>query len=241
MISFLVNAFNTVLYIPLFNFLVLIYDYFPGHDFGIAIIILTLIIRLILYPSSAKSIKTQKALSEIQPKLQEIQKKYKDDKEKQVKETMDLYKQAKINPFGGLLPTIIQLPLLIALYSVFSRGLNPAELSNLYSFVFNPIHINTIFLGIIDLAKPSWTLAILAGICQFVQTKATLPTTKKSSNKSSDFSQKMQKQMVYFFPFLTVIILMRLPSALGLYWAIGSLFLIIEQYFIFKKRDLKHD
>jgi len=237
MIEFLVNAYYIVLYQPLLNALVLIYDYFPGHDFGISIIILTLIIRVILYPSSVKAIKTQKALSDLQPKIQELQRKFKDDKEKQVKETLALYKQAKVNPFGGLLPTLIQLPLLIALYQVFWKGFNSAELTNLYSFVVNPIHINAIFLNLIDLSKPSLALAIIAGIFQFIQTKTTMPQMGKKTGNGPDFAQAMQKQMVYFFPIITILILMGLPSALGLYWATGSLFLIVEQYFIFKRKD----
>lgn len=238
MIGFLIKIFDVALYQPLFNFLILLYNYLPGHDFGVAIIVLTLVIRLILYPSTVKAIKTQKALNEIQPKIQEIQKKHKDDKEKQVKETLDLYKKAKISPFGGLLSTLIQLPLLVALYRVFWKGVNSGELTNLYGFVANPGLIKATFLGIIDLSKPNIILAILAGILQFIQTKTTLPKTKKTTDKSSDFARTMQKQMVYFFPFLTFIILLGLPSALGLYWMVGSLFLIIEQYIIFKKRDV---
>ena len=236
MIEFFIKAFDLVLYKPLFNILVLLYNYLPGHDFGISIIVLTLIIRIILYPSSIKAIKTQRALNEIQPKIQEIQKKHKDDKEKQVKETLELYKQAKINPFGGLLSTFIQLPILIALFRVFSKGFNSAELINLYTFIPSPGSINASFLGLIDLSKPNIILAILAGILQFFQTKSSLSKTKKTTEKTSDFTRTMQKQMMYFFPFLTVIILLALPSALGLYWAVGSLFLIIEQYVTFKKR-----
>jgi len=237
MVELLIKIFDLILYQPLFNFLILLYIYLPGHDFGIAIIILTLIIRLLLYPSSVKAIKTQKALGDIQSKIQEIQKKHKDDKEKQVKETLEVYKQAKINPFGGLLSTVVQLPLLIALYSVFWRGLKPEELGKLYSFIPSPGLINASFLGLIDLSKPNIILAILAGIMQFIQTKTSLPQTKKTTDKTSDFSRMMQKQMVYFFPFLTVIILLGLPSALGLYWIVGSLFLIIQQYIIFKKQN----
>ncbi len=238
MFELFIKIFDLILYQPLFNFLVLLYNYLPGHDFGVAIIILTLIIRLILYPSSVKSIKTQKILQEIQPKIQEIQKKYKDDKEKQVKETMEIYKQAKVNPFGGLLSTFIQLPLLIALYRVFWRGFQPGELANLYVFIPNPGLINASFLGIIDLSKPNIVLAILAGILQFIQTRNMLPRAKMTADKSSVFAKTIQKQMVYFFPFLTVIILLGLPSALGLYWIAGSLFLIVEQRVVFKKQNI---
>lgn len=237
MFEFIVNFFNIVLYRPLFNALVLLYNYIPGHDFGIAVILLTLIIRVILYPVAVKSLNSQKVLQKLQPKIQEIQTKYKNDKEKQAKETLELYRKEKINPFSGLFLAFIQLPILIALYSVFWQGLKPAELANLYSFVSNPIAINANFLGLIDLSKPNIAFAILAGVLQFFQTKMMLPAVSKSKGSGPDFSQMMQKQMVYFFPVLTVIILVSLPSAIGLYWTVSGIFSIVQQYFILKKKD----
>jgi len=235
MFEFLTNFFNVLLYQPLFNSLVLLYNYLPGHDFGIAIIFLTIVIRIIIYPLSVKALNSQKALQALQPKMQEIQKKYKDNKEQLAKETLELYRKEKISPFSGLFLALIQLPILIALYSVFWKGLNPEELANLYSFVSNPGQINSIFLGIIDLSKANLLLAVLAGIFQFFQTKMLTPKNIPGQGKNSDISQIMQKQMVYFFPFLTVFILMSLPSAIGLYWIVSGIFSIIQQYFILKK------
>ena len=141
------SFFNTVLYKPLFNALVLLYQYLPGHDFGIAVIALTVFIRLLLHPLMMKSIRSQKALSELQPKIQEIQKNFKDDKQKQAEEMMFLYKKERINPFAGILPLFIQLPLLIALYRVFGSGFQTIETTTLYSFVSHPGAINPTFLG----------------------------------------------------------------------------------------------
>ncbi len=234
MFGTITTIFNNILYYPLFNALVLLYKYLPGHDFGVAIIVLTFIIRLILYFPSLKAIRSQKALSEIQPRIQEIQKTHKDDKIKQGEEMMELYKKAKINPFSGCLPTLIQLPFLIALYRVFWKGLRPEELVNLYSFVLNPGQISPNFLGIINLSSPNILLAVIAGIFQFLQTKMLTPKTKKSG-KGSDFSVIMQKQMVYVFPVMTIVILWKLPSAIGLYWIVSSLFSVVQQYVIFKK------
>jgi len=243
MFELLINIFNTVLYRPLFNFLVLIYNYLPGHDFGLAIIVLTLVIRLILYPSSVKSAKSQKALSELQPKIQEIKEKYKGEKEKQAKATMELYKKEKINPFGGCLPTLIQFPFLIALFLIFKNfkdGLDFTKLAVLYRFVPSPgIVEEPMFLGLINLAQPNTVLAVLAGIFQFIQTKMIMSKTKKSGAKGSDFSRMMQKQMVYFFPVITVFILLKLPAAIGFYWVVSSLFLITQQYFVLKKRPVE--
>lgn len=240
MFESLTHFFYIILYQPLFNGLVFLYNYIPGHDFGIAIIILTLIIRFVLYPVSVKAFNSQKSLQKLQPKIQELQKKYKDDKEKQAKEILALYKTEKINPFSGFLLAIIQLPILIALYQVFWNGFKSAELSVLYNFIANPGQINALFLNIIDLSKPNIVFAVLAGLTQYYQTKMLLPKkeVKKQSNEL-DFTQIMQKQMVYFLPAFTVIILLNLPSALGLYWTVSGLFSIIQQYFLFKKNKLE--
>jgi len=233
----LINAFNVILYQPLFNALVFLYQYLPGHDFGVAVIVLTILIRLILYPLMVQSIKSQKALSELQPKIQEIQSKYKDDKEKQAKAMMELYQKEKINPFGGCLPLLLQLPILIALYQVFWKGLRPEAMKNLYSFIPNPGTIDPTFFGLINLGEASLVLALLAGITQFFQTKMVTPKTAKikKGDQMSQFSGMMQKQMLYFFPIFTVFILWRLPAAIALYWIITALFSIGQQYLIFKK------
>lgn len=241
MFEFLVNGFNIFLYRPLFNFLILIYNYLPKHDFGIAIICLTIIIRFILYPLSIKAVQSQRILQRLQPELEEIKKKYKDDKEKQGMEILGLYKREKLNPFGGLFLIIVQFPILIALYRVFSEGLKPEELSKLYSFVLNPVNINLMFLNVIDLSKPSIVFAVLAGIIQFFQTKMLMPKFNKDQSKKNDINMIMQKQMLYIFPFITIIILFNLPSALSLYWIVGGLFSIIQQYFIIKHVDSRRD
>lgn len=233
----LINAFNVILCQPLFNALVLLYQYIPGHDFGVAVIVLTVILRFLLYPLMVQSIKSQKVLSELQPKIQELQRKYKGDREKQARATMELYQKEKINPFGGCLPLLVQLPILIALYRVFWKGLQPEEMAKLYSFVSHPGSIDPTFLGIVDLAQPSLVLAVLAGITQFFQTKMITPKTQKTKpEQMAQFSGMMQKQMLYFFPIFTVFILWKLPAAIGLYWIITALFSIGQQYLIFKPR-----
>lgn len=247
MFEFLGSFFYLALYQPLFNALVFLYEVLPGQDFGIAIIILTLLIRIVLYPVSAKAVKSQKNLQSLQPKIKEIQEKFKNDREKQAKETLELYKREKINPFSGILLSLIQIPILIALYQVFWNGLKPSELANLYQFVQSPGQLDPIFLGIVDLSKPNFIMAILAGAAQYFQTKMLLPKkTEKTKEKNlpagrqakePDFQDMMQKQMTYFFPGFTVIILLGLPSALGLYWAASSLLSISQQYIILKKNN----
>ena len=119
--------FNEVVYRPIYNFLIFTYNIIPFHDFGIAIIIVTIILKLILVPLSRKQIESQKKMQEIQPKIKAIQEKYKGNKEKQTKAMMDFYKENKTNPFSGCLPTIFQLVFLIAIYRVL---FNISNLSN---------------------------------------------------------------------------------------------------------------
>jgi len=232
--NILVSFFNTFLYQPLFNILVLIYVVLPIHDFGLSVIILTIIVHLILYPISIKALKSQRALKEIQPKIKEVQKKYK-DRQAQAMKMLELYKKEKINPFSGIFPLLIQLPILIALYQVFLKSFQPEVLINLYSFVSNPGVLNSSFLGLIDLAKPSLILALLVGILQFFQTKKITPKTIKTKKETPEFASIFQKQMIYFFPIITVLIISRFPSAISLYLVTASLFTIFQHHLIEKK------
>jgi len=227
--------FHEILYRPLLNALVFLYNIIPGHDLGIAIIALTLIIRFILYPLSKKAIVSQKAVSLLQPKIKEIQRKFKDNKEAQTKAVMEFYKKNKINPFGGCLPLLIQLPIFIALYRVFINGLTPESLEALYPFIQNPGSINATFLGLIDLARKGYIpLAILAGAFQFIQGK--MMQLKSPKKVKGDMGSMMGQQMIYFMPILTVYIAMVVPAALALYWVVITLFAIFQQWLILKNQ-----
>jgi len=229
------TIFYTLLYQPLFNALVLLYEWIPGHNFGIAIIALTLIVDALLAPLGIEGLKSQKALQRIQPKLEKIQKKYKDNKEKQMEAIMKLYREEEVNPFSGLFLLLIQLPIFFAIYRVFWRGITPESLSALYTFIPHPGSVNTSFLSI-NLMNSSVFLAILAGLLQFIQIKMTMPEEgSQKSKKKNDFSAMFSSQMLYITPAFITIILLKLPSALGLYLIVNSLFMIIEQYFILKK------
>ena len=226
--NFLTEFFNKILYQPLFNALFFLYQFLPGRDFGIAVIVLTALIRLVLSPLMAQSLKSQKALSGIQEKVKEIQNNHKDNKEKQMQEILELYQKEKINPLNSLLPILIQLPLLIALYRVFWRGLQLEELNNLYSFIPRPEIISFSFLNLIDLSQPSLVLAILAGFAQFIQ-------MKNNQKKSGQAASAVSNQMIFMFPFLTIFILIRMPSAVALYWITTTVLSIGQQYLIFRK------
>lgn len=227
------SAFNTFLYQPLFNSLILLYEYLPGKDFGFAVIVLTFLLRMMLFPLMSQTIKYQKIMAEIQPKVKEIQERLKDDQEKQMKEIMALYKEKKINPFSVFIPLLIQLPLLIALFRVFSAGISSGDMANLYSFVSNPGEINYLFLNIVSLSSPNIILTTLAAATQFFQIKMQNQKTKTKKNEKKDgmakFSAISQKQMPYLLSGFTFIFLLKAPSALSLYLIVTSLFSIGQQ------------
>ncbi len=236
----ILEIFKTFLYQPLFNILIVFYKIIPGADFGIAVIALTLLIRILLYPLAVKSIKSQKTFAKIQPLIKEIQEKYKNDKEKQAAEIMAVYKQEKFNPFSGFLSLLIQVPVLIALYWVFMQGFDPSQMKNLYSFISAPGNINTLFLGLINMDKPSVLFAFLAGIAQFWQAKSLVAKSNSASlkkEKKSDMAQIMEKQTLYVMPVFTGLILFNLPAAIGLYWTVSTLFMIGQQYFLANKTN----
>ncbi|MDD3480904.1 MAG: YidC/Oxa1 family membrane protein insertase [Patescibacteria group bacterium] len=235
--------FETIIVQPLLNLLFVLYTGIPGHDFGIAVIVLTVIIRFALYPLAKKQLHSQKALSEIQPEINKLKEKYKDPKEFQAK-TMELYKEKEINPFGSCLPLLLQFPFLIGLFYVFLKFqdanfltfadggiLNQIypwvqELSFVKAFTTGNTAVDTTFFGITDLAHPNIYLAVVAGALQFVQSKMLTP--KKAEGEKAN----MATQMTYIFPVLTVVIAMRLPAALPVYWATTTLFAIVQQYLI---------
>lgn len=229
---FLITLYNEIIYRPLLNLLVFFYHYIP--DIGVVIVLLTLLIRLLMAPSFHKSLKSQKAMTDLQPKLSEVKEKYKNDKEGQAKAMMQLYKDHKINPLSSCLPLLAQFPILIALYQVFSKALNN-HLTGLYAFVPKPETINPFFLNLMDLSKPNIVLGVLAGLAQFWQSKMMLP---KNSSASQDATAKaIQVQTTYFLPLVSVVFAVKLPAGLPLYWLVTTLFAVGQQYWLAKKQQ----
>ncbi|OGI25069.1 MAG: hypothetical protein A3J76_02440 [Candidatus Moranbacteria bacterium RBG_13_45_13] len=232
------QIFHSFIYQPIYNALLFLYNVVPGHDLGVAIILLTILVRLILYPISKKQIESQKKLQDLQPEIKKIQDKYKNDKEKQGRALMDFYKEKKVNPASGCLPLVIQIVFFIALYQAFIAGLNfDSGCKDLYSFVTCPPSLNVKFFGFLDLAKPNIILAIIAAAGQFVQTKMMM-TKNSAPAKKGDFSAMMNQQMLYLGPLLTLFIGVKFPAGLALYWVINTLFAIVQQYFTVKKPDV---
>lgn len=240
MINAIKEFFKVILYKPLFNLLVFIIWLVPQDSVGWAIIILTILVRLILYPSQKKSIESQKQMQKIQPELDEIKKKYPNDQQAQSQAMMDLYKTYNINPLSSCLPLLIQLPIIFVLYRVFTASLTTDRFNELlYTFTPHPEQINTIFLGI-NLTEPNIYLAVLAGVLQLIQSIQMAPKKSKNAKKSGGVLGDFSSQMVYIFPIFTVIIAIKLPAALALYWVVTTLFLVIQQKIV-SSRDIKVD
>jgi YidC/Oxa1 family membrane protein insertase len=230
------EIYNQVLFLPIFNLLVFVYNAVPGGDFGLAVIVLTIIIRFVFAPLSIKALISQKELNKLQPKIKELQEKYKNDKQALGQATMALYKEHKINPFSGCLPLLIQLPVLLALYKALSVGFKPESLNALYPFIHNPGSIKEISFGLINIAKSAPLLAITAGLLQWVQSKQAMSfQAPASKNEPESPAFKMSRQMLYFFPIMVIIIAWNLPAGLVIYWVVATIFSIFEQLYISRK------
>lgn len=230
--------YHAILYQPILNLLVGLYDIL-FNDFGLAILALTVLVRGLLWPLTHKSLANQKAMLDIQPKIKEIQAKYKDNKEEQAKAMMAVYAEHKVSPFSSCLPLLVQLPLFIALYQVLSAGLKSQGLNGLYAFVPNPGTISTLSLGFLDLSHRSIVLAILAAGAQFVQAKMMSrkdPAVHKDESKDEDTMAIMNKQMLYMMPAMTLFIGWNLPAGLTLYWLLTNLAMILQQKLAFGKK-----
>ena len=225
--------FNTILYTPLFNLLIFLYDLIPGHDFGVAIIALTVLVRVIFSPLSIKAQRSQRALNALNPQIKEIKEKLKNDQTAQGAAIMKLYKEHGVNPVAGCLPLLIQLPILIALYRAFIAGLNPQSLTMLYPFVHNPGALHTAFLGFITTTAHNRYLAVVAGGLQYLQARQSSNYMKSSGMVAPEMSA-LNNQMLYFFPIFIVIIGWNLPAGLILYWITTTLFSVVEQLYLKK-------
>ncbi|MBI4049375.1 MAG: membrane protein insertase YidC [Candidatus Doudnabacteria bacterium] len=223
------NVFNQILVYPLLNLLVFFYNFIP--DIGVVIILITVLVRLALLPSFHKSLKHQKALTDLQPKMNEVKQKYKDDKEQQAKALMELYSTHKVNPLSSCLPLLIQLPILIALYQVFIQSLNGANLQGIYSFVVRPEHIDPMFLGLINLKDRNVWMPALAAILQYFQSRLSQPKVPGGDQ----MTRIMSMQALYMFPILTFFIGLQFPAGLTLYWIVTTLFGIAQQYYLLRK------
>ncbi|MBI2064326.1 MAG: YidC/Oxa1 family membrane protein insertase [Candidatus Yanofskybacteria bacterium] len=221
------SIFNEILFRPLFNITVFLYDILPWNDFGLAIIVLTVIIKFIFLPLTTKSIRSQKKLSQLNPQIQQIKEKYKNNPKAQSEATLALYRESGINPLAGCLPLLIQIPILIGLYQAFIVGLKPESLGLLYGFIENPGVINQTSFWFINIGSKMPVLAILAGGLQYLQAKKSSAQIQGSG--AAQGMKALNSQMLYFFPVMVIVIGWNLPAGLLLYWLATTAFSIVEQ------------
>lgn len=216
---------NTIVITPLSQILQKILFFLPNHDLGLAVILFTILIKIILIPLTYKATKSQIELKKVQPELEKIKKDF-PNKEDQARETFALYKTHNINPFSGCLPILIQLPILLGLYYVIQNFITNTTLG-----------ISTVFLGITDIAGPSIILAILAGVTQFIQMHYSLSMqqpTDTNTNGQPNFMQFQMKTMKYVLPVFIAFVAMKFSGIVALYWVVNNIITMVSEYFIKK-------
>jgi YidC/Oxa1 family membrane protein insertase len=233
--SAIAAGFTAIIYRPFYNGLVFLVGVLPNHDVGVAVVILTIIVRFILFPLSRRAVQAQLAMKKIGPEVEKLKVKYKDKQEEQGRAIFALYKERNIHPFAGFLLVLIQLPILLGLYWVFSRGglptINPTLL---YSFVSMPPKVNMEFLGLINMSARSIPLALTAALTQFLYTRLSMGPTTKSSPVEASLSGEMAKsfevQARYVLPAIVGVIGFTLASAAPLYWTTSNAFMLLQEY-----------
>jgi len=230
------DFFNAVFYDPIYNALVALVALIPGSDVGIAVVLVTVVIRLVLLPFSLSAARTQRAMKSMEPRLKELKETHKGDKEKEALETLALYREAKVNPFASILMVFIQIPVLLALYFVFFYEPFPAiNAARLYAFTPTPDAASLEFLGIISVAGKSMVLAFLAGVTQFYQAHLALSGTMKPSDTKSvqnDFQRIMGMQLKYVFPFIIGVISYTTSGAIALYFITTNLAGALQELYV---------
>ncbi|MEX0668694.1 MAG: YidC/Oxa1 family membrane protein insertase [Candidatus Saccharimonadales bacterium] len=229
---------RTILLEPLLNALLFLYAIIPGGNFGIAIILLTLAIRLLMWPLVKKQMHHQKAMRELQPEIAKIKKKAKGDKQKESQMMLELFKKKEINPFGSIGLALMQFPVLIALFFVLREVVTGDIAASTYSFIqnfpaiseiiANPETFDPTLFGYFHMAESSIILALFAGAAQFFQGRQITPQSSDPNDKSAQMGATMMK----VFPVITVIVASALPSALALYWTVSSGVAVIQQHFV---------
>lgn len=236
---------HTFFFDPIYNGLVFFVDVVPGGDVGVAIILTTIVVKVILLPLSIRVARMQRIMKELDPKLKEIKEKFKDDREKLARATMDVYREANINPFASILLLFVQIPIVIALYWAVSKGggvpLPDINVDLLYAFIPTPETVDMLFVGMIDMAGKSLPLAILAAIAQFVHAQMSMPAPeprKEGAEPSlkEDFARSMQMQMRYVMPLIIGFVAYTISAAIGLYFIISSLMAIFQEQLVKKHR-----
>jgi YidC/Oxa1 family membrane protein insertase len=230
--------FNAVFYNPIYNLLVALVAFIPGGDVGVAVIVLTILIRLILLPFSLSAARTQRAMRALEPKLAELKEKHKDNKEEHALKTLELYRAERVNPFASILTVFIQIPVLLGLYWVFRyEPFSAIDTVRLYFFTPVPHAIGDSLFGLVPMASKSFILAILAGAAQFLQAQFALSRAPKPSGEGmqADFNKVMAMQMRYVFPLLIGTIAYTTSAAIALYFITTNLAGALQEWYVRRK------
>ena len=236
------GLFHTFLYVPIYNLLVFLVDVVPAGDVGLAVVIATVIVKVILMPLSLRAVRTQRQMKLIEPQLKELKEKHKDNREQQAKEMLALYREHNVRPFASIFGILIQLPIIIALYLVFSRGaIFTIDPNLLYAFVPLPTVISPLFLGLFAVAGTSFILAALAGLAQFAHAYVSIPVpaASKAEKRSAteDFGRMMAVQARYILPMIVAVIAFITSGAVALYFITSSLVGLLQEAIV---RRIKH-
>lgn len=228
------SLFNVAVYTPLYNGLIYLVDVVPLHDVGLAVVLLTIVVRIILFPLSRQAVKTQIAMKDVAPDIEALKEKFKDKQEEQARAIFALYKEKGIRPFSSFFLILLQLPILFGLYWVFWKGgLPQVDTSLLYSFVPFPPGVNMNFLGIVDMGGRDMVLAALAGLTQLFQARLSMGPRKPHVGPvtfGSDLARSMDIQMRYVLPVMIAVIAYTVSAAVALYWVTSNTFMILQEY-----------
>lgn len=243
--SAVAKLFRTFISKPLFNGLIFIASYMPGHNLGLAVILLTILVKLILLIPSQHALKSQKKMQMLQPRLDELKKKYGDDSKRMQEETMKLWKEMKINPLESCLPMLLQFPILIGLFYVIRDG---AQIEVARHMLYEPYQHLSWTLGHtlfgIELLKPNlFLLPPLLVVLQFIQVKMMMARTKKKdavvdvgAKKSWMPELNQQTMMLYILPLMIGFFALSFPAAVSLYWGVSTLFAIGQQWIVMREK-----
>jgi YidC/Oxa1 family membrane protein insertase len=229
------HAFHAVFYNPIYNILVALVAYIPHGDVGVALILMTALIQLVLLPFSLAAARTQVAMKVLEPKLKELKELHKGDKEKEAVATLELYRAERVNPFASILMLLIQLPVMLALYWVFRyEPFTSLDMARLYSFTPVPHTVSLIFLGLINIGGKSIILAAIAGFTQYILALLT-PAPMSTGGSQGDFANALNLQMRYVFPILIAVIAYSTSSAIALYFITLNSIRALQQYYVAKR------
>lgn len=238
------SIFHTLVYDPLYNGLIFLIDIIPGGNIGVAVIVFTILVKLILFPLSKGSVITQLKMKQLEPEMAKLRNKYKDNPQEQGRKLLEFYRVNNLNPFAGILLLLIQLPIILALAFIFFKGGLPVVNTNiLYSFIDVPSTVSTNFLGFIDVSVRNVILCVIAGLTQFFQVQFSVPAYKPIEGQApsfkDDLARSMNVQMRYVLPVIVFFISLGVSGAVALYWITSNIFVIAQELYF--RKTVKKD